>query len=202
MPYKQETINTPSLPFIYNVEQAVGTNSPNAKGDVTLVQYLLSGIYGPGSLKVDGWIGPITIGFIKRFQDEAKQGGNSVLADGRVDKAFAYKSKVSNTVYTIILLNMACRQRNPAAFSRLPANVPLNAAPRANPYNPSPAHAPGGNTAPPGGFNPGVGDPKYGGKYIVDQKTYRVMGMTTVITYWSDGTITSGTMSQPKQFMY
>lgn len=202
MPYKQETINTPSMPFIYNVEQAVGNNSPNANGDVKLVQYLLAGIYGAGSLKVDGWIGPVTIGLIRRFQEEAKQAGNSVLADGRVDKAFAYKSKVSNTIYTIILLNMACRQRNPSAFNRLAANVPLSATPRANPYNPVPAKPSGGNGAPPGGFNPGVGDPKYGEKYIVDQKVYRLMGLTTVITYWSDGSITSGRANAPKQYMY
>ena len=57
-------------PPIYNVEQAVGQNSPNARGDVMLVQYLLHHLYGNAApdLKVDGWIGPITLRWIKQFQ--------------------------------------------------------------------------------------------------------------------------------------
>jgi hypothetical protein len=201
MPYKQETVNSPRMPFIYNVEQAVGTNSPNAREDVKLVQYLLAGVYGPASLQVDGWIGPVTTGFIERFQQDSRKAGNNVLADGRVDKAFSYTSKISQTVYTIILLNMACRTGNPAWYNRLPEKVQLSAAPRPNPYNPA-RPAPGnGSGPPPGGFNPGMGDPKYGQRYIVDQKIYKVLAMTVVITYWSDGTITQSTPGAQAQYM-
>lgn len=189
MPYKQETVNSPQMPFIYNVEQAVGQNSPNGKGDVILVQYLLAAYYGPNSLQIDGWIGPVTTGYIKKFQQEAKQSGNNVLVDSRVDKAYSYTSSISQTVYTIILLNVGCKSRNPQAYDALPSRVPLSPKPRANPYNP--ATAPPSDSPVPGGFNPGVGDPKYGGKYVVDQKTYKILGTTWVFTYWSDGTMTS-----------
>ena len=59
----------PQDPKGYNVDQAVGPNAPNASGDVKLVQYMLRHYYGPPAahLKVDGYIGPITIGPISGF---------------------------------------------------------------------------------------------------------------------------------------
>lgn len=73
-----------SKDVIYNVEQAVGSNGANAAGDVKLVQYMLRHIYGNAAagLAVDGYIGPMTMSFIKRFQQDAQKGGNNVLVDG------------------------------------------------------------------------------------------------------------------------
>jgi hypothetical protein len=123
---------------VYNVEQAVGRNGPNANGDVKLVQYMLKHVYGARAvgLAVDGYIGPITVGWIDTFQKEMKASVVNVLTDSRVDRAFAEKSTVSKTFYTILALNSELRNRNPAAYAGLPGQVPLNPKPRANPYNP------------------------------------------------------------------
>lgn len=122
---------------IYNLEQAVGVNAPNARGDVRLVQFMLRGLYGTkaGNLKVDGWAGPITNSWIKRFQLDVRAVGNKVLADGRLDRALGYKSSVSKTVYGIILMNLNLRQSNPALFAAIPTAVEINKKPKANPYN-------------------------------------------------------------------
>ncbi|TWT00713.1 peptidoglycan-binding domain-containing protein [Reyranella sp. CPCC 100927] len=140
MPYAQPVTGNPGFTVIYNVEQAVGLNAPNARDDVKLVQYLLRGIYREqaASLAMDGYIGPITVSWIKRFQMDAKSAGNSMLVDGRVDRAQGYRSSVSRTVYAIMLMNMYLKRHNPAAFSSLPATVPISAHPRQNPYNPKP----------------------------------------------------------------
>lgn len=124
-------------PKFYNVEQAVGANAPNASGDVKLVQYMLRHYYGNAAaqLAVDGWIGPVTISWIRRFQEDAKKAGANVLVDSRIDRAFGQVSSVSKTTYTILLLNAALRGKNPAAFQALPQSVPLSAKPKANPYN-------------------------------------------------------------------
>lgn len=129
-----------NAPKFYNVEQAVGANAPNASGDVKLVQYMLRHYYGNAAaqLAVDGWIGPVTISWIRRFQEDAKKAGANVLVDSRIDRAFGQVSSVSKTTYTILLLNAALRGKNPAAFQALPQSVPLSAKPKANPYNAAP----------------------------------------------------------------
>jgi hypothetical protein len=129
-------------PF-YNVEQAVGLTGVNKNGDVKLVQYMLRHIYGNEAvgLAVDGWIGPVTVQWIKRFQNEMKAVGNKIATDGRVDRAYGSTSSVSKTLYTIAGLNHMLKVRNPVAFQQLPANVPLNSTPSSNPYNP--AHSSG-----------------------------------------------------------
>jgi hypothetical protein len=123
---------------VYNVEQAVGRNSPNANGDVKLVQYMLKHVYGAQAdgMVVDGFIGPITVGWIDKFQKDTKAAGVNVLADSRVDRAFAERSTVSKTFYTILALNAELKKRNPAAYAALPSQVPINQTPRTNPYNP------------------------------------------------------------------
>jgi hypothetical protein len=133
------------MPYMYNVEQAVGVNSPNASGDVKLVQYMLKGIYKEkaANLVVDGYIGPITVGWIRTFQSDIRQQNGNVMIDGRVDRAFSIMSSVSRTVYTIVLLNWKLSRVNPAAYAALPASVPLNGNPRPNPYNPKPEPGPG-----------------------------------------------------------
>ena len=129
----------PQDPKAYNVGQAVGPLAPNATGDVKLVQYMLKHVYGlpAASLKVDGYIGPTTISWIKQFQEDAMKAGVKVLVDSRVDRAFGQVSSISKTVYTILVLNRALRERNPAAYAALPQSVPLTAAPASNPYNPA-----------------------------------------------------------------
>lgn len=124
-------------PPIYNVEQAVGQNSPNARGDVMLVQYLLHHLYGNAApdLKVDGWIGPITLRWIKQFQIDLKQHGYSIVADGRVDRAGATKSSVSKTFYTILWMQKLLFEKNPAAYALLPKYVPLSTKPKPSPYS-------------------------------------------------------------------
>jgi hypothetical protein len=123
-------------PSFYNVEQAVGLNAPNASGDVKLVQYLLKNLYGVAAaqLAVDGWIGPKTVSWIEKFQKDARASGANVTVDKRVDRALGQTSSVSQTTYTIVLLNAALLQKNPAALADLPKNVPLSAKPKANPY--------------------------------------------------------------------
>ena len=129
----------PQDPKGYNVDQAVGPNAPNATGDVKLVQYMLRHSYGQqaATLKIDGYIGPITIGWIKQFQEDSKKAGVNVLVDSRIDRAFGQVSSISKTVYTILVLNRALLARNPAAHTALPTQVPLNATPKSNPYNPA-----------------------------------------------------------------
>ena len=131
------TGDTPNFPKFYNVEQAVGANAPNATGDVRLVQYMLRHYYGTAAaqLAVDGWIGPVTISWIKRFQEDARKSGANVLVDSRIDRAFGNVSSVSKTVYTILLLNASLRSKNPTAFQALPQSVPLSVKPKTNPYN-------------------------------------------------------------------
>ena len=55
---------------------------------------------------------------------------------GRIDRAFAEISTVSKTVYTILALNRALRKKDPGAYAKIPAMIPLNKVPRPNPYNP------------------------------------------------------------------
>ena len=129
----------PQDPKGYNVGQAVGPYAPNASGDVKLVQYMLKHYYGPpaANLKVDGYIGPTTISWIKRFQEDSKKSGVNVLVDSRVDRALGQVSSISKTVYTILVLNRGLAVRNPAALATLPQHVPLTAAPSSSPYNPA-----------------------------------------------------------------
>ena len=135
MAYVEKGTQPGSLP-IYNVEQPVGATGTNAQGDVKLVQYMLKNIYGAeaSGLVVDGWIGPVTISWIKRFQNDAKNNGNNVLCDGRVDRAFGQVSSVSKTQYTILFLNMMLKKQNPGAYASLPSQVPLSAYPKPSPY--------------------------------------------------------------------
>jgi hypothetical protein len=130
----------PQDPKAYNVDQAVGAIAPNVPGDVKLVQYMLKHYYGPQalSLKVDGWIGSTTIGWIRRFQEEAKRAAVNVLVDGRIDPARGQISSISRTVYTILVLNSALRERNPAAHAALPSHVPLNSTPKSKPSQQKP----------------------------------------------------------------
>jgi len=151
--------------WVYNVEQAVGKGGANASGDVKLIQYLLRHIYGQqaAGLAVDGYIGPITISWIDRFQKDALAKGANILADGRIDRAMAQVSSISKTTYTILVMNAELRRNNPAAYQSLPQCVPLNPTPKLSPY---------------------VGE----GKQVVNMKTiWGAMGKV-VTCIFSDGT--------------
>lgn len=140
MPYLKPVMQGFQQTHVYNLEQAVGENSPNAREDVRLVQVMLLGLYGAraAGLVADGWIGPTTIAWIKRFQEHASRAGNNVLVDGRMDRAFGDRSSVSKTAYSITLLNLYLRKTNPAYYAAVPQMVAMSANPRANPYNPEP----------------------------------------------------------------
>lgn len=123
--------------ILYNVEQSVGIGGVNAREDVRLVQELLRISYGKRAegLVADGWIGPTTNGWIKRFQEDFAAVGNRMLVDGRVDRAMGAVSSVSKTVYAIILLNLAAYRASPAGFNAVPQVARMNPTPKANPYN-------------------------------------------------------------------
>lgn len=123
---------------IYNLEQSVGIGATNAREDVRLVQELLRIAYGKRAegLAADGWIGPTTSAWIKRFQEDAAAAGNKVLIDGRVDRALGAVSSVSKTVYGILLLNIWAHEVAPARFRAVPQVVKLSRTPLANPYSP------------------------------------------------------------------
>ena len=136
MAFVYET-QVPTFPKIYNVEQAVGPTGANGSGDVKLVQYMIRNIYGQKALdlKVDGYIGPTTNGWIKRFQTDAKTAGNNVLVDGRIDRANGATSTVSKTTYGNLVMKTALLKDKPAAYKNLTAAVPMNPTPKSNPYN-------------------------------------------------------------------
>ena len=149
---------------IYDVEKAVGLNSPNQNGDVKLVQHMLICIYASGfatppskPLVMDGWIGPITVEWIKRFQQDVNAKGHLFArtakwkdpsikkceVDGRVDAILnvSQVGQVSGKPYTISWMNAILRKLNPAAHANIPNVVPCKRTAysnRPNPYNPEP----------------------------------------------------------------
>ncbi len=81
---------------VYNVEQPVGKGAVNAGSDVKLVQYLIRDIYGAqaAGVAVDGYIGPVTVSWIERYQKDAKARGVNVLVDARIDRALGRRGFV------------------------------------------------------------------------------------------------------------
>lgn len=135
-----DTSNDPKLPVFYNVSHAVGKGCPNMRDDVKLVQYLLIKFYDKalassnvytkpkGDLKVDGDCGPITLNWILKFQlDVNKRHPGTVYADNRVDRALNKNltGSISNTIYTIGVLNRFTLMVNPDAFYSTPLVIPL-----------------------------------------------------------------------------
>ncbi len=105
------------LPYIYNVDYAVGPGGPNAREDVELVQTLLRIAYkgigsGPGNLVVDGLFGPVTAAYIVHFQKLAP----FVVQDGRIDKARGILGSASNRFYTIAWLNAFAKRERPDLY--------------------------------------------------------------------------------------
>lgn len=109
----------------YNVNFAVGANSPNKRDDVMLVQWMLHRVYSdhpllspPESapLKIDGWIGRQTIRWITAFQQDMRRAGRTCAVDGRVDSARKAAGQVSKAPYTILWLNAVFLAANPGVF--------------------------------------------------------------------------------------
>jgi hypothetical protein len=125
-------MDIPQQPVILSVEDAVGPDAPNRRVDVLLVQFFLHvtaqtneqswgwlidrAVARPA---IDGVYGPVTQGWIDRFQNHTKR--LRIVADGRVD---AIKNGVSSTPdrgpLTIYLLNVAYYGSfGPDAISRI-----------------------------------------------------------------------------------
>ena len=132
------------------VTMAVGKNAPNKRDDVLLVQYLLKRIYEKpvykngclsrprGVMVVDGYVGAITLDWIKTFQLDMRTWGYSVLVDGRVDPSTGGQdSTISNTTYTIFGLGDAFKTHYPEIHANyvnhpdVPAEVRASLARRA-----------------------------------------------------------------------
>ena len=107
------------VPFIHNVDMAVGAGCPNQRDDVLLVQHFLATInsnpnglsppftplpLSPGeTISADGIVGPITLRVLKHFQDLARSRGHNIATDGRIDKATGSGAgAISHTQFTIL----------------------------------------------------------------------------------------------------
>ena len=124
----------------YNVYQAVGKNCPNMPDDVKLVQYLLKIFYdtfppavrpkGEMRMPPDGICGPITLHWIYKFQWDCNQKHpGKVAMDMVVDKIRQgqnWKGSISNTYYTLYLLNYNAQKRNPKGYFRALYVVPMD----------------------------------------------------------------------------
>ena len=121
----RDTSDIEQLPVFYNVNQAVGANSPNQKEDVMLVQFLLREIYKGGTafepaetvpkgdMKVDGICGPVTKNWLHKFQLDVRNRGGNIYADNRADKVKGRISTISCTMYTLIFLNSGVKKVRP-----------------------------------------------------------------------------------------
>ena len=122
-----------NLPFIYNVDMAVGTSAANKRDDVMLVQYCLKHIWAnptkfnpplpsppSGEMKVDGFCGPTTRRWIVEWQFMSRKRGHNVTTDGLVDKARgSFQSSISKTDYHIVKLNAALKRARPDLFKNI-----------------------------------------------------------------------------------
>ena len=124
-------------PSFYNVNSGVGYGQKNLEEDVKVVQFFLKRVYSVpsmldkkpfGEMVVDGKVGPITRNWIVKTQMMIKEKGTAVLIDGVIDKAGNpvngdnLKSSISQTSYTIRLINNFLRKRDTALYKTLPSN--------------------------------------------------------------------------------
>jgi len=121
----------------YNVTAAVGFGCPNMVEDVKVIQFFLQRIFTlpgcvrhkpPGTMTVDGKVGPITRTWITKGQMVARLSHANVLVDGKVDKAgnpgnaSNETTSISHTMYTIRAFNNALRHGDKAVFKTLTTN--------------------------------------------------------------------------------
>ena len=77
--------------FFFQTSAGVGKNRPNQREDVAIVQFMLTvvqGIYIPRNnpVKVDGFVGPVTIAAILDFQNWMRDTAKlSIVPDSAVD---------------------------------------------------------------------------------------------------------------------
>jgi hypothetical protein len=128
---------TPEGEDFYNLVNAVGSNCPNNRDDVMMIQYMLKHLYvgemaphkPSGEMTVDGICGPVTINWILTYQRQLKMIEIQVLIDGRIDRIrdkSSFLGSISNTYYTLAYLNNDLWEYNPTAYERLPLHVPLS----------------------------------------------------------------------------
>lgn len=95
--------NTPNS--LMSIAGSVGRNGNNKSTDAGIVQFLLNEIFlktsGTPLLKLDGIVGPKTIGAIERFQTRS-----SLFADGRVDPNGRTISRLTTQLNNIISLGL------------------------------------------------------------------------------------------------
>lgn len=129
--------STPQGEEFYNLVKAVGSNCPNNRDDVMMVQYMLKNIYvgdkahakPPGEMTVDGICGPVTINWILTYQRQLRMSGIPILIDGRIDRIrdkSSFIGSISKTYYTLAILDGHLWEHNPVAYERLPLHVPLS----------------------------------------------------------------------------
>lgn len=148
----------------YDVEKSVGLGSVNLNDDVKLVQYMLNRIYAKGfatppakPMVVDGWIGPVTVEWIKRFQMDVNAKGYMYAATPEYQNPAKQRcvvdgcrgdglASVSQLPYTILWMNTILKKLDPAAHATVSSVVPCKKSAlfsRPNPYNdPKPTTTP------------------------------------------------------------
>ena len=111
----------PSLPVVWNVDNAVGVGGSNTPEDVYLVQYMLKMIAKSPLpmmtscrqkllvLQLTGTCDPYTIECIKALQTDLKQKTPSITVDGRVSRA-APSLKYGGDFYLIANINFSYRR--------------------------------------------------------------------------------------------
>jgi hypothetical protein len=125
----------------YNVGEAIGYGCKNLAEDVKVVQFFLKRIYlikdlrnlKPwGEMAVDGKVGPITRAWIMKYQIDCRNNGANTMVDGIVNtagnSAGNYTASISNTIYTIRMLNIMLRKLDTIVYKTLTTNqeVPLD----------------------------------------------------------------------------
>ena len=117
--------------LFYNLDAAVGTNAPNRKDDVMLVQYLLKSTSTLGFPQIFKWnllnyaISGVWDrnwqGLLSAYVDAETGIGNKMVADGRIDPVVNGRitGPVHNLQYTIVVLNLRFSMVRTADYARL-----------------------------------------------------------------------------------
>jgi len=133
-----EQTQNEAFPFYYNLHEGVGPdlNGNYRRDDIMLVQYLLKKVWAqgrfsfaptlppppaPGDINPDGIYGNTTKRWIKEYQNMEKQRGNTVLADGRIDRILnqSAETSISHTIYTLFVLNKRFKEALPEVFENV-----------------------------------------------------------------------------------
>jgi hypothetical protein len=135
-----DTSQNPVMPIFYNVLFSVGSNCPNMRDDVKLVQYMLKKYYESApahvvrpagrKIEVTGDFDSQTEYAIVWYQGQISMlDPGAVTFDSRIDRMLDktnFKGSLSGTHYTLFWLHQNLKNMNPAAFIALPLHVPLH----------------------------------------------------------------------------